>query len=119
MLDDYRELVDAGRVHVAESNGVVQGVLVLVPEVDGMLLDNIAVAPVAQGTGLGRMLLVFAERAAIAAGFEYIKLYTNEAMTENIALYGRIGYAETHRAEEKGLHRVYMRKRLDRSLDQT
>jgi hypothetical protein len=33
-------------------------------------------------------------------------------MTENIALYGRIGYAETHRATEKGLNRVYMAKPL-------
>ena len=33
-------------------------------------------------------------------------------MTENIALYSRIGYVETHRAEENGLRRVYMSKRL-------
>ena len=33
-------------------------------------------------------------------------------MTENIALYSRIGYVETHRAEEKKLRRVYMAKRL-------
>ena len=33
-------------------------------------------------------------------------------MTENIALYSRIGYVETHRAEEKGLRRVYMTKSL-------
>ena len=35
-------------------------------------------------------------------------------MTENIALYSRIGYAETHRIEEKGLRRVYMAKPLGR-----
>ncbi len=33
-------------------------------------------------------------------------------MTENISLYSRIGYEETHRAEEKGLRRVYMVKAL-------
>ena len=33
-------------------------------------------------------------------------------MTENIALYARLGYAETHRAEEKGFRRVYMAKPL-------
>ncbi|WP_165614469.1 hypothetical protein [Paraburkholderia ginsengiterrae] len=31
----------------------------------------------------------------------------------DIALYSRIGYTETHRAEEKGLKRVFMVKRLD------
>lgn len=113
MLDDYGLLIDAGRVHVAERNGTVQGVLVLIPQDDALFLDNVAVAPGAQGSGLGRMMLEYAERAAIEAGFRSIKLYTNEAMSENIALYARIGYAETHRVEEKGLRRVYMRKCLN------
>jgi hypothetical protein len=58
------------------------------------------------------MLLEFAEDAARVAGFGAIRLYTNAAMAENIALYLRIGYRETHRGEEKGLRRVYMRKPL-------
>jgi hypothetical protein len=33
-------------------------------------------------------------------------------MTENLALYSRLGYVETHRGEEKGYSRVYMEKRL-------
>jgi hypothetical protein len=33
-------------------------------------------------------------------------------MTENIALYGRIGYVETARVTEKGFDRVYMTKHL-------
>jgi hypothetical protein len=36
-------------------------------------------------------------------------------MTENIALYTRKGYVETHRAEENGLRRVYMQKDLTAS----
>jgi len=112
MLDDYGALIDAGQVHVAERDGAVQGILVLIPQDGAMLLDNVAVAPEAQGSGLGRLMLEFAEQAAIKAGYHAIRLYTNEAMTENIALYSRIGYAETHRVEEKGLRRVYMRKPL-------
>jgi ribosomal protein S18 acetylase RimI-like enzyme len=112
MLDDYAALIGEGRVHVAERNGIVQGVLVLIPQEDSMLLDNVAVAPEAQGSGLGRMMLEFAERAAIEAGYPGIRLYTNEAMTENVALYARNGYAETHRVEEKGLRRVCMHKPL-------
>ena len=112
MLDDYAALIAEGRVQVAERDGVVQGVLVLIQQDDAMLLDNVAVAPAAQSSGLGRMMLEFAERAAVEAGYRAIKLYTNEAMTQNVALYTRIGYTETHRAEEKGLRRVYMRKPL-------
>ena len=55
-------------------------------------------------------MLEFAERAAVDAGYRSIRLDTNEVMTENIALYTRIGYSETHRVEEKGLRRVYMIK---------
>ena len=112
MSDDYASLIEAGRVRVAERDGAVLGVLVLIPERDAMLLDNVAVDPGAQGSGLGRRMLEHAEQAARGAGYRAIRLYTNEAMTENIGLYTRIGYAETHRAEEKGLRRVYMVKAL-------
>lgn len=113
MLDDYRALIGAGRVHVIERDGRVTGVLVLIPEAGTMLLDNIAVDPAAQGTGLGRQMLAFAEAAARAAGCAAIRLYTNEAMTENVGLYARLGYVETHRGEENGFRRVYMVKPLD------
>lgn len=112
MLDDYAALIAKGNVHVIEHNGMVKGVLVLIREERHMLLDNVAVSPDAQGLGLGRRMLEFAERAAMASGYRSIRLYTNEAMTENIRLYSRIGYVETHRAEEKGLRRVYMAKPL-------
>lgn len=112
MTDDYSALIAAGRLYVAERDNAVLGILVLIPERDAMLLDNVAVDPVAQGSGLGRRMLEYAEQAAREAGYRTIRLYTNEAMTENISLYSRIGYAETHRAEEKGLKRVYMSKTL-------
>lgn len=112
MLDDYSAQISNGRVHVIEQDGLVQGFLVLIPEKEIMLLDNVAVAPSAHGKGLGRRLLEYAEWSAKREGYHFIKLYTNEAMKENIALYSRIGYKETHRVEEKGFKRVYMVKKL-------
>lgn len=112
MLDDYAVHIRQGRIHVIERAGVVAGILVLIPEKDALLLDNVAVAPDAQGLGLGREMLAFAERAAVSAGYRFIQLYTNEAMTENISLYARNGYLETHRGEENGLRRIYMSKNL-------
>ncbi len=112
MLDDYGSLIAGGHVHVLELDGAVHGLIVLVPQRDSLLLDNIAVAPSGQGKGLGRRLLEFAEDRARAGGFGAITLYTNEAMVENVGLYGRIGYVETHRGEERGFRRVYMRKVL-------
>ena len=113
MRDDYGAFIRDGRVHVLDHGGAIQGILVLIPEADVMLLDNVAVPPAAQGLGFGRAMLAFAERAARDAGYRSIRLYTNEAMTENIAMYSRIGYRETHRGERKGLRAVYMTKSLD------
>ena len=112
MLDAYKSLIATGHVRVVEHTGMVQGVLVLIPEDNAMLLDNIAVSATAQGLGLGRKMLAFAERAALDARYNAIRLYTNAAMTENIELYSRIGYVETHRIVEKGFQRVYMAKPL-------
>ncbi|PIG87492.1 cysteine desulfurylase [Aspergillus arachidicola] len=92
MLDDYGALIDAGRLHVVEKDGVVSAILVLIPEKEGtMLLDNVAVAPAAQGLGLGKWLMGFAEEKARESGFERIRLYTNEMMVENLGIYARLG----------------------------
>lgn len=112
MADDYCILIGSGCVHVVEIDGRVQAILVLIPEASTLLLGNIAVEPSAQGMGLGGRLLNYAEQVARTLGYRAIRLYTNEAMTENIVLYNRIGYAETHRAEEHGLKRVHMTKSL-------
>ena len=112
MLDDYASLIGQGYVNVLEHEGAIKGIAVLIPEPDVMLLDNIAVAPDAQGMGFGRRLLEFAEQAARDAGCGAIRLYTHALMTENIALYRRIGYAETRRGEDNGFQRVFMAKPL-------
>ena len=39
-------------------------------------------------------------------------LYTNAGMTENIALYAKIGYVEYARSAQHGHPRVFMRKML-------
>jgi len=70
------------------------------------------VFPECQGRGYGRRLLEFAEECARTAGLPEVRLYTNVKMTENIALYERVGYEETDRAVVDGYRRVFMRKRL-------
>jgi GNAT superfamily N-acetyltransferase len=112
MRDDYAELIRAHDVTVVERNGQIVGVLVLKVAAEGFLLDNIAVAPAHQGTGVGRYLLAHAEREALRRGYDSIYLYTQEIMTENRALYEHLGYVEYARRVELGLHRVYLRKQL-------
>lgn len=45
-------------------------------------------------------------------GYPEIRLYTHECMVENIAMYPRLGYEESHRVTEKGYARIYMRKKI-------
>ncbi|MGQ0509447.1 MAG: GNAT family N-acetyltransferase [Betaproteobacteria bacterium] len=112
MRDDYAEVIATRDVTVACLGDEVVGVLVLGPGPGGFLLDNVAVVPSQKGRGLGRVLLELAESAARRRGHDSIYLYTHEKMTENQALYARIGYVEYDRRVDDGLARVFMRKRL-------
>lgn len=107
MLADYDDLIARGVADVAVVGDQVVGVIVLWSEADHLYVDNIAVDPGIKGTGAGGALLVHADEAARAAGRSEIRLYTNEAMTENLDYYPRRGFIETHRAEADGYRRVY------------
>jgi len=112
MLADYPDSIRRHQIWVVEADGAIVAALVLIPEADTLLIENIAVDPTHQGGGLGRQLMAFAESEAERQGFASIRLYTNEKMTENIVLYGRLGYRETGREIFRGLHVVHMRKKL-------
>ena len=97
-----------------EDRAATVAIIVLKPEPDYLLLDNIAVSPVRQGLVLGRRLLAFAEDEALRRGYCEIRLYTHQTMVENQRLYTSIGYEETGRGTEAGYDRVFMRKQLRR-----
>ena len=112
MGDDYLAAVRDHDVVVAEVDGRVVGLAVLAVTEEGFLLDNVAVDPAWQGRGVGRALLLEAEAAARRAGFDALHLFTHETMTENLALYERIGYVEYDRRPADVRSVVYLRKRL-------
>jgi ribosomal protein S18 acetylase RimI-like enzyme len=112
MLEDYAALIRAGKVWVLAEGGQVLGVLVMRPAEDHVFVDNVAVAPGHQGRGLGRELMAFAEARAKRDGLPEVRLYTNEHMHENLAVYARLGFEETGRHLDGGYQRVFMRKRL-------
>ena len=112
MTRDYAEAIANAQVWVATLRQETVAALLLDVTGEGFLIDVIAVLPAHQGTGLGRVLLEFAEHEAVRQGHASIYLYTNEKMTENRALYQRIGYVEYKRETLDGRTRVYLRKPL-------
>ena len=110
MLADYGAAVDAGRLWV--TGRPVAGLIELTEAGDALHVGNVAVRPGSQGTGLGRLLMDFAERRAILLGLTRLGLYTNEVTTENQAIYTHLGYREVGRHTEDGYRRVYMEKFL-------
>jgi ribosomal protein S18 acetylase RimI-like enzyme len=119
---DYRSLVEAGEVFVLtgqddpgqdESGPAIAGLIVLRSMPDGyLLIENVAVDPRRRGEGLGRELMAFADAEARARGLPELRLYTHEAMTENIAWYRRLGWEEYERRAEVGFARVFFRRRV-------
>ncbi len=109
MAADFAAYIARDVVVVIEADGQVRGFMIAWPESETYFVDNIAIDPVAQGQGLGRRLLDRAVNEARRQGFSALRLYTNAAMTENLAMYRHIGFVETHRAMENGFNRVYMR----------
>jgi ribosomal protein S18 acetylase RimI-like enzyme len=113
MLDDYAALIADDRVSVLEeADDRIAAIVVLLPKPDHLLLDNIAVDPARQGQGFGRRLIDFAESETRRLGHRELRLYTHERMTENIALYSRLGFVATGRGRQAGYDRVFMTKRL-------
>jgi ribosomal protein S18 acetylase RimI-like enzyme len=110
MFRDYGPSVEDGTTWVAGSP--VTAVITLYPREDHLLVENIAIHPDAQGRGLGRALMGFAEQEAARRGLTRMALVTHEAMTENQAIYGRLGYTEVGRRTEDGYRRIYMEKPL-------
>ena len=109
---DYAAAIRDHEVWVALVGSSIAGYLVLIPAADSLLLENVAVDPGYQGTGVGRMLLGLAEERAGAHGVATIRLYTHAVMIENQRLYERLGYVQTERRRDGIFERVFYEKRL-------
>ena len=101
---------EPGQAWVAAEDGQAVGFIILVPQHGYLLLENVAVLPAAPGHGAGARLLALADERARSLHLPEVRLYTNEALTENLAYYPRHGYTETHRAQQAGFRRVFFRK---------
>lgn len=110
LFADYGAAIDAGQVWVL--GAPIIALIVLADHDASLFIENVAVTPAAQGSGLGRLLMDFAEQQARARCLTQLELYTNEVMTENLAIYAHLGYREVDRRGDDGYRRVFMIKPL-------
>ena len=84
LMADYEKVFSGYEVYLAEQEGALDGVLILEPRADDLLIWSVATAPAAQGRGVGNQMLAFAESRARALGLTCMRLYTGEPLTGNI-----------------------------------
>lgn len=109
MLADFDTLVAADCAVVIETAKQLVGYLIGWAEMHAYFIEDVAVDPARQGEGFGRQLIEYAIGQARCLNLPALRLYTNVAITENLSIYGHMGFVETHRAIEDGYNRVYMR----------
>lgn len=102
---DQRHLV------AAAGNGVILGYLNLTPVDAGTVkMRQVAVAPQAQGQGVGTALVHRSEALAARLGFQQIVLHARETA---VPFYLRLGYEQVgDRFEEVGIAHFKMKKQL-------
>jgi len=112
LLADYAQVLADYEVYLAERDGVLDGVLILEPRADDLLIWSVATAPHAQGRGIGNMMLAFAEARARELRRTRIRLYTGQPLTFNIAWYTRHGYVHESTEDMGDRVRVNLIKHL-------
>jgi ribosomal protein S18 acetylase RimI-like enzyme len=117
MAANFAARIAAGHAIVVEDGKGVIGYMISWPEADAYFIENIAVDPEHQGEGLGRYLIEYAATEAHRLRLPAVRLYTNVAMTENLAMYAHIGFVETHRTTEDGFQRAYLSWSLEAKAD--
>ena len=99
LLADYAEIMATMETWVADGAREIEGVLILEPRADDLLIWSIAADPATQSRGLGRKMLAAAEVRARELGQTTMRLYTGTRLTHLVAWYGRHGFA-VERIEE-------------------
>jgi GNAT superfamily N-acetyltransferase len=112
MTADYAQAVRKHRIDLPYLDGDLAALIEMIPRADHLLIENIAVSPAHQRSGIGRRLLAHAEQVAASLGHLEIRLYTNALFAGNVRLYQRMGYAIDREAAIEGGVRVDMSKRI-------
>jgi GNAT superfamily N-acetyltransferase len=102
-------------VFLATAGEKLLGCVFVAEKPDHFYVGKLAVAPVAQGAGIGKRLLGAVEQFARECGKPILELQTRIELTGNQKAFGRLGFVETARTTHEGFDRptsITMRKML-------
>jgi N-acetylglutamate synthase-like GNAT family acetyltransferase len=102
-------------VHIALEGEALVGCVFLRPQSDCLYIGKLAVAPDAQGRGIGRQLLAVAEETARSLTLPALRLETRIELVENHAVFSRWGFSKTAENAHPGFFSttsIEMRKSL-------
>ena len=91
LMADYEQIFRDYEVWVT-AEGAIEGVLILEPRSEDLLIWSIATDPERQQAGLGRAMLAAAEVRARQLGHATMRLYTGAILSHLTGWYGRNGY---------------------------
>ena len=114
MTADYHAAIRDHLIERALLDDRAIGLIELIPAADHLLLENIAVDPVAHGRGIGRRLMQRVEEHAIGMKLPVVRLYTNKAFATNLGFYQRLGYAIEREEPYKEGFTVYFAKPVEK-----
>lgn len=88
-----RSYLAEGQCFLAEADGQVIGVYVLLPlRKSGIEIKNIAVAETERGKGYGKKIIQHALHQAKRAGFRHVEIGTGNSSFDQLALYQKCGF---------------------------
>ncbi len=110
MKADYELAVRDHLVDLLEVEGVLAGLIEMIPEPQWLLIENLAVAPTFQGRGCARILLEQAQKTALGLQLTGLRLFTNKQFASNVDLYLHHGFSVDREEPFMGGFTVYMSK---------
>jgi GNAT superfamily N-acetyltransferase len=115
-LPSLRQKAKVETAYAAVDSGRLLGCIFCKPEPpDCLYIGKLAVAPDAQGKGVGRLLLETAETYAAECGLSCLRLETRIELLENHRVFAKWGFVRTAEGSHPGFTRptfVEMRKTL-------
>lgn len=102
---DIAAQAEAGEVWLIDGSQGLLACMFLTFLSDAVYIGKLAVAEAARGQGLSRLLIDHAEARAVTLGLPAIELQTRVELTENQAIFARMGFARVGSTRHEGYDR--------------